>query len=128
MWLKECMTTDNDHLALLRSRLEHVVAEAPDLAEVLRGSVGERFVRCGKPNCRCQEGPGHGPVYYVSINLGNGKTEQVTIAEGEYDLARRYADNYARLREVVEEISAINREILRELRKRRREQREPVGG
>ena len=127
MWLKECMSTHDDHLALLQSRLERIVAEAPHLSEILRGSVGERFVRCGKPNCRCQDGPGHGPVYYVSINLGSGKTEQVAIAEGDYDLARRYSDNYTRLREVIEEISAINREILRELRKRRHQQREPVG-
>jgi hypothetical protein len=121
------MSSHDDHLAELQTRLERVVADAPDLAEVLRGTVGERFVRCGKPGCRCQDGPGHGPVYYVSISLGAGKTKQVTLSEGDYDLARRYADNYSRLREIVEEVSAINREILRERRKHKRKQRAPVG-
>jgi hypothetical protein len=107
----------------LRERLARAVADAPDLAEVLRGSVGERYVHCGKAGCRCQDGPGHGPIYYVSISLGSGRTEQVTVAKDDYDLACRYAENYARLRAILEEVSSINREILRELRKLRRKRR-----
>ena len=28
---------------------------------ILRGSLIERFKRCGKPGCKCAQGPGHGP-------------------------------------------------------------------
>ena len=31
---------------------------------ILRGSLIERFKRCGKPGCKCVQGPGHGPKYY----------------------------------------------------------------
>jgi hypothetical protein len=28
------------------------------------GWIEVRHVRCGKPNCRCRTGPGHGPYLY----------------------------------------------------------------
>ncbi len=31
------------------------------LDEVLRGSLVERYLRCGKPNCRCARGGGMAP-------------------------------------------------------------------
>jgi hypothetical protein len=30
----------------------------------LPGAVTEEYRRCGKPNCHCADGPGHGPYYY----------------------------------------------------------------
>jgi hypothetical protein len=35
---------------------------------ILRGSLIERFKRCGKPGCKCAQGPGHGPKYYLSVS------------------------------------------------------------
>jgi len=108
----------------LRERLAELVAEAPDLAETIRGTVGQRYVRCGKQGCHCRDGEGHGPVLYLSVSLGTGQTKQVTLTPETYEVAQHYARNYSRLREVLEEISAIHREIFqeerREIRRRRR--------
>ena len=30
---------------------------------VLRGSLIERYKRCGKPGCKCAKGKGHGPKF-----------------------------------------------------------------
>ena len=35
---------------------------------ILRGSLIERFKRCGKAGCKCTQGPGHGPKYYLSVS------------------------------------------------------------
>ena len=96
----------------LVARRARAVATAPDLAEILRGTLGRRYVRCGKAGCRCQRGRGHGPVLYLSVSLGVGRTHQVTIAREAYALAQRYVQNYARLRRSLETISTVNRTLL----------------
>src|SRR3972149_8460612 len=92
----------------LVARRARAVATAPDLAEILRGTLGRRYVRCGKAGCRCQRGRGHGPVLYLSVSLGVGRTHQVTIAREAFAIARRYVQNYARLRRGLEGISPGN--------------------
>ena len=98
---------------LLDRRLDASL-QAPDLAEVLRGTLRRRYVRCGKPGCHCREGRGHGPFLYLSVTLGVGRTQQITIAPEDYATARQYVRNYNRLWQVLERISAINREMLRQ--------------
>lgn len=123
------MSIHDDRIAQLREQLAKVVADAPDLTEILRGSVRQRYVRCGKPRCRCQDGEGHGPVYYLSVSLGGGRTKQVTLTEETYEIAQDYVRNYDHLREILEEVFAINREILVEERlAQRRARRDCDGG
>jgi len=116
MWLKGSMGKASARIVRLRERLAELVAEA--------GTVGQRYVRCGKQGCHCRDGEGHGPVLYLSVSLGTGQTKQVTLTPETYEVAQHYARNYSRLREVLEEISAIHREIFqeerREIRRRRR--------
>ncbi len=96
----------------LLERRTRAVATAPGLAETLRGTLGRRYVRCGKAGCWCRTGRGHGPVLFLSVSLGVGRTHQVTIAREAYPVARRYVQNYARLRRSLEVISKINRTLL----------------
>lgn len=98
----------------LLQRRRSTVDTAPTLAEVLRGTLRERYVRCGKPNCHCRDGQGHGPVRYLTVSLGTGKTRQITVAPEQYEIVRQYVDNYQRLREVLETISAVNRELIQQ--------------
>ena len=48
---------------MTRSRLEtrrrKLTQQAPDLAQLVRGSLFERTRRCGRPTCHCADGPGH---------------------------------------------------------------------
>jgi len=43
-------------------------APAASVQEILRGSLIGRYKRCGKPGCKCADGPGHGPKYYLSVS------------------------------------------------------------
>ena len=98
---------------LLR-RLDRVLARAPSLAEVMRGTLRQRYVRCGKPGCHCERGKGHGPFVYLSVTVGVGRTVQITVDRKDRALAERYVRNYRRLQDLLERISEINRELLRE--------------
>jgi hypothetical protein len=100
--------------AELLARRKRAAAEPPDLSEVLRGSLRRRYVRCGKAGCHCQSGRGHGPVFYLSVSLGVGKTAQITIAKEDYALARSYVDNFERLWRLLERVSDVNRKLFQE--------------
>jgi hypothetical protein len=101
-----------DALARLLVRRAAVAAQAPAVADVLRGTLRKRYVRCGKPSCHCRKGQGHGPFAYLSVALGTGRTAQITIAADDQPAARLLVRNYERLWQAIEAASAINRELL----------------
>ena len=95
----------------LVERRAGAVAKAPPLAEILRGTLRRRYVRCGKSGCWCARARGHDPVLYLSVSLGVGRTHQITNAREGYAVAQRYVSNYERLWRLLEEISTINRTL-----------------
>lgn len=84
----------------------------PPFEELIRGSLLERQVRCGKSTCHCVDGPGH-PVVYVGVTFRGGRTEQVTVPRELVPTIRRWVRNYQLWWEAIEEVSAINRRLLR---------------
>lgn len=67
------MTGPLDHssksLSALRKGRQALLRKPPPLDAVLRGSLIERYNRCGKPGCKSAEGSGHGSKYYLSVSL-----------------------------------------------------------
>src|SRR5271157_3623753 len=103
----------------LRQRRQGLVKLLPPAGEVLRGSLLERFVTCGNPSCKCARGERHGPVWYLTVTLGPGRTTGGTIASEKLDQVRRWIANYQAFKEQLEKISEINRELLRRERARK---------
>ena len=103
----------------LQQRRRGLVKTLPPLEETLRGSLFERYVTCGNKACKCARGERHGPTWYFSITLGVGKTSSATLASDQVDRVRAWIDNHETVKEHLEQISAINRELL--LRERRKE-------
>ncbi len=85
---------------------------APDLTQVLRGSLFERNRRCGEPTCHCASGAGHS-VVCVGVALPGGKNVQVTVPPELVSVVRQWTENYTKLWELIEDVSAVNRELLR---------------
>jgi hypothetical protein len=98
----------------LLQRRDRILADLPDLTEILRGSLRRRFVRCGKAGCHCQRGRGHGPVVYLSTSQEDGQTRQITITADAYALAKRYVENYQRARRVLDRVCSANRDLLQQ--------------
>lgn len=96
----------------LRQRRQGL-AKLPPVAEILRGSLMERYVTCGNPSCKCARGERHGPSWYLSVTLGPGRTTGSIIPEEKVDEVRSWIENYHKLKEQLEKISDINRELLR---------------
>jgi hypothetical protein len=96
----------------LVARRQDVVDHLPPFTEVIRGSLLDRRLRCGKRTCHCARGEGH-RVWYLTVSFARGRTEQVTVPPALVPAVRRWVANYARWWEGLEEVSAINRELLR---------------
>ena len=58
----------------LRLRRQGLAQQLPPVTETLRGSLVERYVTCGNPACKCVRGERHGPVWYLTVTLGQGRT------------------------------------------------------
>jgi hypothetical protein len=97
----------------LRSRRTQLVGEMPALEALLRGSLIERYKPCGKPGCKCSQGPGHGPKLYLSVSRTGGPPEVDYVPQSYAAQARQWLGNYRRVRALLEEICRINRELLR---------------
>src|SRR3989442_979457 len=103
-------------LLALQKRREGLVKLLPPVAETL--SLIERYLTCGNPNCKCARGERHGPVWYQRVTLGPGRTTGTIVPVHLLEHVRRWIDNYHKLKEHLEKISGINRELLRRERKK----------
>jgi len=91
----------------LRNRREGLTRLLPPLAEVLRGSLMERYLTCGNPDCKCARGERHGHICSPDCHTsGSDQVEQV----------RRWIENYHQVKENLEKISDINRELMHRLK------------
>jgi hypothetical protein len=110
----------------LLSRRRRILAKLPPLEEVLRGSVIVRSLRCGKPSCHCAEGEGH-PATYLSVTLAGGRTEQISLPAELVPIAARGVAAYRAWWAAIEQLSAINRDLIRRRRQQpSRPHRRPV--
>lgn len=103
-----------ESLKKIERERRRLARDLPPIEEVLRASLFERSVRCGKANCHCADpdDPGH-PTTYVSLALPGGKSSQVSLPRRLVPVAEAWIGNYRRWLGAVEEISALNHELLR---------------
>src|SRR5918996_5633229 len=92
----------------LRARRRCLARSLPDAEGLIAGSVVEQGRRCGKEGCRCATGNLHGPYTYVVLPRARGRTRTVYVPAAAAEAVRQGAAISAAVRDVVEEISAIN--------------------
>lgn len=101
----------NDLAALptaeLRSRRDRLAAGLPQAAAFLAGSLVEQRRRCGKEGCRCARGELHGPYAYLSV-VGRMVYVPAVLA----DAVRAHLEISRRLQTALEEVSAVNLELM----------------
>jgi hypothetical protein len=98
---------------LLRRR-QSLVSQLADLEPlVLRGSLIERYKRCGHAGCKCQPTRGHGPKYYLSISQAGGRPEMDYVPEEQARQVADYLKNFQKVRQLLEKICNLNRQLLR---------------
>jgi hypothetical protein len=99
--------------ATLRRKQKKLLRSLPDLAAVLRGSLIERYKRCGKPGCSCAQGRGHGPKYYLSVSKPGQRPEMDYVPQDYLEKVKEHLDNFRKTKTILEELCEISRELLR---------------
>ena len=101
-------------LASLRRKRRTLIQRLPPLARrVVRGSLIERYLPCGKPGCHCASGRGHGPKYYLSVSYPNGRPQLQSLSQPQHAQVVTLLNNFQHVRELLEQIGDLNRELLR---------------
>ena len=99
--------------ATLRKQRKLLLRQLPPMDALVRGSLIERYKRCGKPGCKCAEGRGHGPKYYLSVSRSGAHPQMDYVTQEDYPEVVKRLANYHQVREILEKICEINRELLR---------------
>jgi hypothetical protein len=103
----------NQSTTSLRHQRQALLGRLPPLSEILRGSLIERYKRCGKPGCKCASGRGHGPKYYLSVSQPKSSPAMDYVPLACQEQVAEYLANYRLVRELLEQVCQINRELLR---------------
>lgn len=111
--IRGLMETPKQSTVALRKRRQALLRQLPPLGAILRGSLIERYKRCGKPGCKCADGRGHGPKYYLSVSYPGLRPQMDYVPQECFDQTREFLANYHRARQLLEQICEINRELLR---------------
>ena len=90
-----------------------LLRQLPPLKAILRGSLIERFKRCGRPGCKCARGIGHGPKVYLSVSRPKARPVMVYVPQENRSQVEQFVANYRRARQLLDEVAAINLELLR---------------
>ena len=91
----------------LRARRAALAARLPRAGGLLPGTLVEQRRKCGKEGCRCTQGELHGPYTYLQV-----AGRLVYVPAGLAETVARHVEVSALLRELLEEISAVNLELL----------------
>ena len=97
----------------LRKRRRKLLGGLPPLERIMRGSPIERYKRCGRPGCHCAEDRGHGPKHYLSVSVTGRRPQMDYVPNASRTGVSEYLANFHKVREVLNEICAINTELLR---------------
>ena len=112
-----------DKTAQLTASRKQLLQQMPDLSTVLPGSLLSRMVRCNKPGCRfCEKGKGkgHGPIWILSVSLGNRQVRQIPVPSELKKEVEESLRAFAQMQKVLKQIAQVNLELLKERKRQRR--------
>ncbi len=104
------MLTERDRRRLERQR-NALVEELRGLGNLMRGTVVEVGVKCGRPGCGCGQGAKHRKVH-LSLNLG-GRTRGCYLGEGRAAAVAPLIAEYERAWRLINQLTAVNLALLR---------------
>ena len=111
-----------DRVTQLTAYRKQILQQMPDFSTVLPGSLLSRMVRCNKPGCRfCEKGKGkgHGPIWILSVSLGNRKVRQIPIPGELKKEVEESLRAFAQMQKLLRQIAQINLDLLKERKQRR---------
>jgi len=92
-------------MSVAERRARSQLAQLLSRQAVVRGTLLVRRRKCGKANCHCAHGEGHESLFLVISE--DGRTRQLFVPKDWESRVRLWVEDYHRVRELMEEISRI---------------------
>lgn len=111
-----------DRVAQLTASRQRLVQQMPDSSAILSGSLLSRMVRCNKAGCRyCEKGKGkgHGPIWILSVSLGNRRVRQIPIPGEMKKEVEESLRALAQMQKLLKQIALVNLDLLKERKQQR---------
>ncbi len=96
----------------LDERCTQLLERLSALPNLMRGTVYEKPRKCGRASCHCATGGPKHTTLQLTVFL-RGKTRTRYVRRGERSLVEALVANYRVLLEIVDELTAVNLELLR---------------
>ncbi|RPH54912.1 hypothetical protein EHM82_06175 [bacterium] len=104
------MLTPPNRRKLERQR-NALLGELQSIGNLMRGTIVETAVQCGRPGCRCTQGEKHRKVH-LSVNL-QGRTRNCYLGEARAAVVGPLLAEYARAWRLINDLTAVNFALLR---------------
>lgn len=95
----------------LEKRRDGLVAELQSVGNLMRGSLVQTKVKCGRKGCVCESGDKHEKVH-LSLNL-HGRTRGCYVGEVRREEVAKLIGEYQRAWHIIEQLTEVNLELLR---------------
>ena len=85
-----------------RERIHSIRASVAGFELLCSGTLSQRMMKCGKPNCRCATDPAarHGP-YYEWARMRAGKPTHRYVTQQQAHILRQAIDNYRQVKKLL---------------------------
>ena len=85
-----------------RERIQGIRASLGEFELLCSGTLSQRMMKCGKPNCGCATDPAarHGP-YYQWVRTRAGKPTARYVSEQQAQILRQAIDNYRQVKKML---------------------------
>lgn len=103
------MTNSREYLLLRR---ENLVRQLRDMPNLMRGTVVTRQRTCGRKSCACATGGPKHPGLQLCVTL-RGKTHTRFVRQADLAEVVRMTKDWERLREIVDDLTEVNLELMR---------------
>lgn len=95
----------------LEHKRDALIEELRSLGNLMRGTLIQARVKCGRKGCECEAGERHEKVH-LCLNL-HGRTRNLYVGRGRKDRVASLVREYQRARHIIEKLTEINLELLR---------------
>ncbi len=96
----------------LEAKMKRLVRRLEKLSPWVQGSLVSTVRICGKENCSCRRGGPKHPVLFITWKE-QGKTVSLYVPREMESDVRVWAENYKDLKELIREVSDVQKEIIR---------------
>ena len=94
-------------------RFQELKRELAQVQYLLKGTLLQRMMKCGKPNCACRRDPAkrHGP-YFEWTYKAKGKTVNLKLRPEQAPIYRAAAQQYRKLKSILRRLERLSRTAL----------------